>query len=685
MNKLKKYHCYIIITVFSFLIFYNSLENDFVFDDESVVVNNYTISDLSNIPKFFTGDEGFHKVIGRYYRPIVSSTYTIDYAIWELDPVGFHFTNIIIHLISCLLLFAVLAKLFAKYKYGILASLIASLVFASHPIHTEAVSWISGRTDSLVTLFFFASFLFYIKFLIRNDDKKEFGNDNQDVSSGEVSGFRKYIFLIISLLFYFSGLLSKEMIITFPVVIILFDFVYRKKPILYFKENIITYASFAVVTVIYLLLRYITLKDVVERETYTYFYQMDFVTTAATMFKTVPLYFKLLFVPVNLLYHYNGTIPDSSSFLDLNVILSIIFTFAIIVFSVIFYKRHSVVSFCLLFFAVSLLPVMNIIPTMNLMAERFLYMTSFSLSIIIAYFIVKFINEKNNTPILVSSLVIIVLFSFLTYERNKDWKDNDTLYSTAEGIDGTVLLTNVGNIYANRKQFDEAETRYKKAIELRDNSLLAHHNLGLIFMIRGQLDSAEIKFKKGLSIDSLAPDGYLQLANVYQAEGRINEAIQQLEKLQLIFPDYRDSKAQLELLRASSDSELPPGVNPPENINAEKDMLDKRSYQFYQDKKYKEAIKDLEKLILIAPELQSGYINNIALCYEGLGDLDNAEEYLNMAIQEDEMNVNAYSGLAGIFLKRGNKEKAIEQYQKVLTINPNDENALHKIDSLENN
>ncbi|MBC8484529.1 MAG: tetratricopeptide repeat protein, partial [Bacteroidetes bacterium] len=117
----------------------------------------------------------------------------------------------------------------------------------------------------------------------------------------------------------------------------------------------------------------------------------------------------------------------------------------------------------------------------------------------------------------------------------------------------------------------------------------------------------------------------------------------------------------------------------------EKDMLDKRSYQFYQDKKYKEAIKDLEKLILIAPELQSGYINNIALCYEGLGDLDNAEKYLRMAIQEDEMNVNAYNGLAGIFLKRGNKEKAIEQYQKVLTINPNDENALHKIDSLENN
>jgi tetratricopeptide (TPR) repeat protein len=312
-------------------------------------------------------------------------------------------------------------------------------------------------------------------------------------------------------------------------------------------------------------------------------------------------------------------------------------------------------------------------------------MTSFCLSLVIAYFIVNYINEKNNTPILVSSLVIIILFSFLTYERNKDWKDNDTLYSTAEGIDGTVLLTNVGNIYANRKQFDEAEMRYRKAIELRDNSLLAHHNLGLIFLVRGELDSAEIKFKKGLSIDSLAPDGYLQLANVYQAQGRIGLAIENLEKLQLIIPDYRNSKSQLDMLTANYDNRLPSDVKLPENINKEKDTLDKRSYKYYQEGKYKEAIKDLERLIIMMPEQQSGYLNNIALCYEGLGDLDKAEKYLKDAIEEDVKNINAYSGLAGIYLKKDQKEKAIEQYRIILTMYPENDNALHKLDSLENN
>jgi len=677
LKKLKKNHCYIIIAVFAILIFYNSLDNEFVFDDESVVVNNIALQEFSNIPKYFAGGEGFHKVIGRYYRPIVSTLYTVDYAIWGLNPMGFHITNIIIHVISCLLLFVILMHLFGDYKYGILASLIAALVFAAHPIHTEAVSWISGRTDSLVTLFFFAAFLFYSKFI-----KSIKIGEEQDTDETGKSGFQKYKFLIISLLFYFFGLLSKEMIITFPVVIILYDFIYRKKNLSYIKENLNAYISIVVVTIIYLVLRYIVLIDVVERETYAYFYGMDFVTVTATMLKTVPMYFKLLFVPINLLYHYNGFIPDSNSFLDINVILSILFITLLIYLSVFFYKRHSVISFCLLFFIVSLIPVMNIVPTMNLMAERFLYITSFSLSILIAYLIVKFMNENNLVPAILISLVMILLLSFFTYERNKDWKDNNTLYYTGKDVEGTVLLTNYGNIFANNKQFGQAEIMYRKAIELRDNSLLAHHNLGLIYLLRGQLDSAEIKFKKGLSIDSLAPDGYLQLANVYQAQGKIGDAIDQLEKLQIIIPDYRDSKAMLEGLKQQYGDQLPSDIKLPDNINAEKDMLDKRSYQYYQDKKYKKAIEDLEKLIIMVPELQSGYLNNIALCYEGLGDLDKAIEYLKKAIEEDEMNTNAYNGLANIYLKKDEKKLAIEQYENVLLINPEDENAISKLDSI---
>ncbi len=89
MSKIKPVYCYIIIIAVTYPTFYNSLSNEFVFDDESVIINNASIQNLSSIPKYFTADEGFHKVIGRYYRPVVSATYAMDYAISGLNPYGF--------------------------------------------------------------------------------------------------------------------------------------------------------------------------------------------------------------------------------------------------------------------------------------------------------------------------------------------------------------------------------------------------------------------------------------------------------------------------------------------------------------------------------------------------------------------------------------------------------------------
>lgn len=666
MYNIKPVYCYIIIAVFSFALFYNTLENDFVFDDESVVQTNQALTELSNIPKYFTAQEGFHKVIGKYYRPIVSTTYTIDYALWGLSPKGFHLTNILIHLIASLLLFAVLKELFKNYKYGIIASLLGALIFASHPIHTEAVSWISGRTDSLVTLFFFASFLYYIKFS---------GNKNQS-------------YLYLSLLFYALGLLSKEMIVTMPVIIILYDFIYNKKSIREILSNWKIYSYFILITLLYLLIRYLVLKNVPDRDTYLYFYGMPAGVAFATMLKTVPVYFKLLLYPVHLLYHYNGAIPDAYSLLDLHVITAEVFILLVLFFIIFFYKKLPAISFSIAFFAVSLIPVMNIVPTMNFMAERFLYLTSFALVLVIAYLLSKYFNEKNYILLFLVSLAVIVTFSYLTYERNKEWKNNDTLYSTGEGVDGSVLLVNCGNIYANKKQYDEAETRYKRALEIRDNNILAHHNLGLVYLIKGKLDSAEIQMKKGVQLDSLAPDGYFMLSNLYQQEGRFPEAITLLEKLQTIIPDYRGSKDILDKLKTmptEDKNKIPENLKLPGVQNEKLSMLEKRSFQFYNDGKFEDAIKDIQEMIDINPASISGYYNNIALCYEGMKDNGKAKEYYLKALKIDGKNVNALGGVAGLFLKIGDIKNAKNYYNKILEINPNDANAKSKLDSLNRN
>lgn len=677
MQNIKSSYCYILIAIVTLIVFFNTFQNDFVFDDESVVQNNTSITSLSNIPKYFTGEEGFHKVIGKYYRPIVSATYAIDYALYGLSPKGFHITNVIIHLIASLLLFKIFSLLFAKSKYGNFISLIVTLLFVVHPIHTEAVSWVSGRTDSIVTLFFFASFSYYIKF-----------SDSENKTSK---------FLILSVVFYFIGLLSKEMIVTMPVIILLYDFVYKKKPFSYFSQNVKTYLLFAGVTIFYFIIRYFALKDVPDRLNYMYFVGKDASVVFFTMLKTIPLYFKLLFYPVNLLYHYNGVLPDSTS-LDVNVILSIIFILAMIVGAALLYKKQSDISFALLFFLVSLAPVMNLVPTMNFMAERFLYLTSFALSLFVGVILLKYFNEKNKAAILLLAGLVLIAFSYMTINRNAEWKTNDILYKTGDGVDGNVLLVNAGNIFANNKNYDEAAKRYRRAIEIRDNALLAHHNLGLIHMIHGNLDSAEIELKKGISIDSLAPDGYFQLAQIYQMKGRKDDAIYILEKLQTVSPDYKQSGQMLMSLKMNTQGNgqnnpegMPPGVQPPNipGINTPNQevvqviqLKEKSSFDNYSTKKYREAIKDLEELIELNPALKSGYQNNIGMCYQELKDFKKALQYFNDAIKSDPKNINALSGASEMYLQLGNKEKAIEIFNQILTLYPGNQYALSKIDSL---
>ncbi len=653
---------YIIVALAAFFVYYNSLNNDFVFDDESVVQNNQSITDISNIPKFFTAEVGFHKVIGRYYRPVVSTLYAVDYALWGINPFGFHLTNVIIHTIASFLLLLILLKMFGEFKHGLFSALIGALIFAVHPVHTEAVSWISGRTDSLAAMFFFLSFFFYMKY-----------------SDEEKSGFN----LVIALLAYLLGLLSKEMIVTMPVLIFIYDYFFRKKDLRWFRENLLPYSLYVALTVVFIGLRYYLLKDIVDRTTYMYFYGEETSTAVFTMLKTLPVYFRLLFVPVNLLYHYNGVMLDSYSILDIKVLLSLLFILVMLGTSVYLRKKHGEISFTILFFFISLLPVMNIIPTMNFMAERFLYITSFALSVLISYVIIKFVNEKNSGALTVIFVLIAVVFAYLTFQRNSDWKNNDTLYSTADGKDGSVLLVNAGNIYANKKNYAEAEKRYRRAIEIRDNSVLAHHNLGLIYLLRGDLDSAEIKFKKGLAIDSLAPDGYFQLANINQQKGNIPEAIRYLEKLQTVVPDYRQSKSILDMLKSGSSGipqdNLPPGVQ-----NNQLAVFEKRSYQFYQEGRFEDAIKDLNEAIKLNPESSSGYLNNIAMCYLALEKNDKAEEYFIKSIEKDAKNINAYGGLGEIYLKTNSTAKAKDIYTKLLALNPGDVNAKNKLDSLNN-
>lgn len=655
---------YIILAVTAFAVYANSLSNEFVFDDESVVVGDESLTKLSNIPKYFTGEQGFHKVIGRYYRPVVSASYNIDYALWGLKPFGFHLTNVLIHLINVLLFYKLLLMMFSasKSKFKDYAILTGALLFALHPVHTEAVAWVSGRTDSLSCTFFFASFIYYFRYSTNKSTKN----------------------LALTLLFYFIALLSKEMAITLPVVIILYDLVVNRLSFSEaFKQRLKIYSALIILSVLYFVLRWAVLKDVPQRESYFYFHGKDLATAFYTMIQTIPFYFKLAVFPYGMLYHYSGYLPYVSSPAEVTVIFAAVFLLVMGFIPVYLYKKMPVVSYSIMFFFITLLPVLNIVPTMNFMADRFLYIPSVFLSIAAIAVLLKYYTPERSGLVLTFSAILIVTFGFMTVSRNADWKTNDILFMSGDGKPGTILYVNIGNIYANKGDYKKAEVYYRQAIDLNIGSVLAFNNLGKLFLIGGNYDSAKFYMDKGYELDTLSPEPMHSLALLNAKFEKLPEAIGWLEKIQTVAPNYMNSSQMLEELKMRQKlGTVNPNNNADPNTLNRTAFLEKSSYEHYQKKEYDVAIKELKELVKLAPSMASGYYNNIGMCYMDDGKFTEAIENFSLSVKENPQFSSAYNNMGTCYEKLGDLQKAKENYKKAVETDPNNQSAKQNLEKL---
>ncbi len=657
---------YFIIVLVAFSVFANSLSSDFVFDDESVVLGDQSLTHLSSIPKYFTAQEGFFKVIARYYRPVVSTSYNIDYAIWGLKPAGFHLTNVLINIINSLLVFRFLLLIFGKKQEKRTTEkipyipLFGALIFAVHTVHTEAVSWVSGRTDSLSFTFFIASFIYYLKY------------------SGDNISRKKSLYLILTGLFYILSLLSKEMAITLPAAIILYDLIVQKYPLgMLLKSKLKIYSVLIFISLFFLLLRWYILRDIPERETYFYFYGKDFSTTFFTMLQAIPIYLKLMVFPIGLLYHYNGYLPYVNSLSNMLVILAILLLLFLGLIFFYYRKKHPLISFSVIFFFLTLLPVLNIVPTLSFLAERFLYIPSLSLILILVYIAHNADFKKFKTPIFVSSTLIILLMGILTIIRNNDWKDNDSLFLSADDRPGTVTYVNIANMYAKKQQYDIAEKYYRKALDLKDETVLANNNLAKVLIVEGKLDSAYYYVNKAKNLDSLSPEPRFTLAQLYISKNLIPDAVDELESLHKIMPGgYMNSKEMLEglkqKLRQDSTGIYSNGskIDPAKIIQMEQD-----SYKKFQKKDYEGAVKELLELVELNPSSGAAYYNNLGMCFLDQNNLAESKKYFELAVKADKKFSTAFNNLGNIYEKLGDKTNALKNYKSAIDTDPNNKSA----------
>lgn len=531
----------VLLFLFALIIYSNSLGGEFVYDDEYYVVKNIAIRSIENLPSFFTSSSSvaFAELSQDVYRPITTLSFALNYYFGRLDTFGYHLVNLVFHSLNSVLLFLLLSLAFGD----IFLAFLTAMLFACHPVQTEAVSWISGRSSVLFLFFYLISIMLYI------------------VASKKGSpGLRRSI-IAGSLVSYAFSLFSKEMAVTLPLILIVYDLHFREdeEP----RDRFPVYGVYIILTLVFLLIR----SEALQRVSQCGWWGGSPYSTFLTMCTVFVDYIKLLLVPVNLCAFYvtrlYATIGSPKVFLSIALLVSIAMAMPAI------YRRARGTSFAISWFFLALLPVSNIVPLRALMAERFLYLPSIGFCLLAAIWIerIGLIGYKKKlrigrsvAAILAASLIIT--YSIITMKRNEDWKDPVAITSSIIRVEplNPWAFASLGAAYSGQQRFSEAIRPLLKAavlsesyftprsilgfcyvelgrnedaikvlsdaVKLKPDNLEALNSLGVAYANVKNYDKAMEQFSRSIRIDPTFAGGYLNLGTAYDQQGRYDEAIE---------------------------------------------------------------------------------------------------------------------------------------------------------------
>ena len=474
-SKFRKLVLISILAVVSFGIYVNSLEGDFLIDDTGGILRGERLHDLS---EFFR--EHFQLtpgILGETGRAFI-------WHIWGDNPIPYHLSNVIAQVICVILIFILCNLLFKNTAL----SFFTSLIFALHPIHTEAVSWISGGPYVLAALFYLLSFIFYVK-----SDKSIFN-------------------LCLSVVAFVFCFLSGNLIVSLPLLFIVYDLFFRQKNhrLAAQRKIRLVVLIFLSLTAFVMLFKFFVLRNEFMHMIF-YFRGLSYLVVVV---KAFAYYIRILYMPTRLgLYHpFAFDTGGIQSFSPL-FFISLIIILGLIVLFIYSRRRNKPIAFGLAWFFITYLPYSNIIPVCNIISERYLYLPSLGFSLIMSALILKAWNAVNNNlqyrkmlRIAVVSVVTLLLGSYanLTLKRNYQysniisyWHGNINNFSKGYMVYNNLAATfyKMGN--------------YKNAIAYCWVNLMTNYkqphvwcNLGKLYTETGDYARAKECYQKALELDS---------------------------------------------------------------------------------------------------------------------------------------------------------------------------------------
>jgi hypothetical protein len=388
-----------------------TLRNRFILDDDYIVVRNAPIEDLRNVPSFFVSTPP-GSINRNYYRPVMLTSFAIDYALFGLNPIGFHAVNILLHACNVALVFLLLRAMLGNVS----ASFLSALVFGVHPLQGEVVYLVNYRGTSLSACFFLTALLYYLH------RRAQRWNASSTAALG---------------LLYFCSMASKEIGVTLPAAMLLMDLLLPtdRKPV------IAPYIGCVLAAGLYFGLRHV----LCEPSSASYFGSMPASEVVMAMLVVEAYAVGRLFLPMNLAATYDRSyLPHPTSVGDPVLLLSLGLLLVLVVLAWQLRHRAPLISLAIAFYFLALTPTYQLIRLPILFGERFLYLPLFGLCLFLGVVLSKPRRPAWAMSMQAAIVTVCVIFAIESHARAADWSDAESFWRATVRARPASLQAHIG-------------------------------------------------------------------------------------------------------------------------------------------------------------------------------------------------------------------------------------------------
>jgi protein O-mannosyl-transferase len=617
-----------IIAIAAVVAYYNSFSGPFVFDDNLWVTQNPNIRHLWPIWRLLVPS----KAALFSGRPVINLTLAVNYALGGVNVWGYHAVNLAIHILAAWTLFGIMRRTLSlprlREQFGSAAvplALATAILWMTHPLQTESVTYIIQRTESLMGLFY----LLVLYCVIR-------GATSERSKSW-------YVAAVASCLL---GMATKEVMITAPLVVLLYDrtFLAGSFREAWRRRHGLYLALAATGSVVALLL--------ISTDFYggtTGFAVRNFTwwSYLLTQPGVIVHYLRLTFWPVGLCLDYGWAAPGSWD----GVLLPGIVVAGLLALTIWAMVKRPEWGFLGVWFFVILVPTSSFVPVKDAAFEHRMYLSLASVAagvVLGGYLIGQWVADRQriSRPALQAVSVCLLIYAgtalgILTFRRNVAYQSDVSIWedTVTKAPANQRGHNNLGFYLARRGRFDEAITHCSAALAIDPNDAGAHNNLGIALVGCGRFDEATAHYRKALELQPDYADAHNNLGEALVKRGRVEDALPEYEKALELKPDNAEIHNNLGIALVGCG-------------------------------RFDEAMPHFQKAVELTPDFANAH-SNLGAALARRAQCDEAIVHCDKALKIDPNLAQAHNNLGFALARRGRFDEAIAHCNKALEIDPN--------------